>query len=139
MILEFELVIDKFEEICRASALVLHEDVYSDESIPEKKINKTYMISIGEITSVTATQNQNIVSIPVTVSVYAGPGRANVEPLKSCLKMGQDIIQRAMHPRIRQNFMDIQLTGFTNEPRSEDNSNIVKGIIGFNVLMPLSI
>jgi hypothetical protein len=107
------------------------DDAFNNENIPSSKIDKSYHLELGSVSSLGNNQIVQSVSVPVTARVYFKAFKKTSEARDLAIKSGRLIVERILLPKYRvtgfeTGLKNIELESMTVEAGSLSNDNVIR-------------
>jgi hypothetical protein len=139
--MSFDSVRLYFKARCEAVGLVEHDDAFNADNIPDTVIDGSYHVSFNSFNGIKSNQNDQELSVPVTVEFYVKGFRYPNEGVDSALILAEALIKEVQKPvnRLGQVLKNISTSDGVIEPITLANDNIIRVRIIFNVVMVLDL
>lgn len=139
--MSLEVVRPYFRARCEAVGLVEHESSFDIDNIPDTIIDDTFFISFNSFNGIKANQNDQEISIPVSIVFFKNGYRYSYEGIDNALVKVEALIKEVQKPvnRLGTVIKNVTTGSCLIEPISQTNDNTIRVNIIFNVIMILQL
>lgn len=139
--MSFEVVRPYFKTRCENVGLVEHDDAFNLDNIPDSILDDSFHVAFNSFLGVKSNQNDQEVSVPVTVVFYKKGFRYPNEGVDSALIKAEALIKEVQSPtnRLGTTIKNVTTVDGNIEPISLANDNIIRVRIVFNVILVLGL
>lgn len=137
--MSFEAIRPYFKARCEAVGLSEHDDSFNIDNIPDTIIDDSFHISFDSFNGIKSNQNDQEISVPVSVVFYKKGFRYPSEGIDNALIKAEALIKEAQSTtnRLGTVIKNVTTSDGVVEPITLANDNIVRVKIVFNVTLVL--
>lgn len=139
--MSLEVVRPYFRARCEAVGMTEHESSFDVDNIPDTIIDDTFFIGFNSFNGTKANQNDQEISIPVTIIFFKNGYRYSHEGIDNALVKVEALIKEVQKPMNRLGTVIKNVTSGSCliEPITQTNDNTIKVSMIFNVIMSLQL
>lgn len=137
--MSFEAIRPYFKARCEAVGLSEHDDSFNIDNIPDTIIDDSFHVSFDSFNGIKSNQNDQEISVPVSVVFYKKGFRYPSEGIDNALIKAEALIKEAQSTtnRLGTVIKNVTTSDGVVEPITLANDNIVRVKIVFNVTLVL--
>lgn len=130
-----------FRARCEAVGLIEHENSFDINNIPDTIIDDTFHIQFNSFNGIKANQNDQELSIPVTIVFFKNGYRYSYEGIDNALIKAEALIKEVQKPanRLGTIIKNVTTGSCLIEPISQSNDSTIMVNLIFNVIMTLQL